>query len=54
MEKTIKSKQVSYGTVKITDAGTADPRYRLYVNGELKATSNNLESLVYEYEHTYY
>lgn len=54
METTIKAKQVSYGKVEVRDAGTASPRYRLYVNGELKKTSDSKDTIMYEYDHTYY
>lgn len=33
MERTIKSKVVSYGLVEVRDAGAISPRYRLYVAG---------------------
>lgn len=54
METTIKSKRVSYGLVEIRDAGTLSPRYRLYVNGELKKQSDSFDTIMWEYDHTYY
>lgn len=54
METTIRSKVVSYGLVEIRDAGPASPRYRLYVAGQLKQCSDDLSSLIWEYDHTYY
>jgi hypothetical protein len=54
METTIKSKRVSYGLVEIRDAGATSPRYRLYVNGELKKHSDSLDAIMWEYDHTYY
>ena len=46
MEKTIKSKRVSYGLVEIRDAITISPRYRLYVSGSLMKVSDDLNTIL--------
>lgn len=43
---TLKSKVVSYGLVEVVDAGTAGSRYRLYVAGQLKEVSDNLNTIL--------
>ncbi|MBR1781289.1 MAG: hypothetical protein IJ751_07815 [Oscillospiraceae bacterium] len=54
METTIKSKRVSYGLVELKDAGASSPRYRIYVNGQLKEYSNDLNFMVSTFERKYY
>ena len=54
MEITLKSKRVSYGLVELRDAGAANPRYRIYVNGQLKQYSEDLNFLMREFDRTYY
>ena len=53
METTIKSKTVSYGLVEVRDAGTKSPRYRLYVAGKLKETSDNLNTILSCFDRIY-
>ena len=53
MERTIKSKVVSYGLVEVRDAGAISPRYRLYVAGQLKEVSDNLSSILSCYDRYY-
>lgn len=53
MEKTIKSKVVSYGLVEVRDAGATSPRYRIYVAGQLKEISDNLSTILSCYDRYY-
>ncbi|MBR3460133.1 MAG: hypothetical protein IKH21_04975 [Clostridia bacterium] len=53
MERTIKSKRVSYGLVEIRDAGAVSPRYRLYVAGQLAEYSDNLSTIIDCYNRRY-
>ncbi len=46
MEKTIKSKVLSYGLVEVRDAGATSPRYRIYVAGQLKEYSDSLSTIL--------
>lgn len=54
METTLKSKRVSYGTVELRDGGATSPRYRIYVNGQLKEYSEDLYFLTSEFNNKYY
>lgn len=54
METTIKSKRVSYGLVELRDAGTLSPRYRIYVNSQLKEQSDNLNDIIRIFDSRYY
>lgn len=54
METTIDRKRVSYGTVELKDAGTASPRYRIYVNGQLKEYSDDLYTIRSIFNSKYY
>lgn len=54
METTIKAKNVSYGLVEIRDAGTSSPRYRIYVNNQLKEQSDNLNDIIRIFDSRYY
>lgn len=49
-ETTVKIKSLSYGTVEIRDAGCASPRYRLYINGQIKDASDNLNAILRLYD----
>ena len=51
---TIKSKRVSYGLVELRDAGTSSPRYRIYVNGDLKEQSDDLNTISQIFNSKYY
>ena len=54
METTIKSKRVSYGQVELKDGGTLNPRYRIYLNGSLKETSNDKNTIVSIFDKNYH
>lgn len=54
MEITLKSKRVSYGLVELRDAGTHSPRYRIYVNGQLKEQSDDLNTIISIFDSRYY
>lgn len=49
-EPTIKMKSLRYGTVEIRDAGCVSPRYRLYVNGQIKDASDDLNAILRLYD----
>ncbi len=53
MERTLKSKVVSYGLVEVRDGGTLSPRYRLYVAGQLKEVSDSLSVILSCFERYY-
>ena len=46
MDKTIKSKMESYGLVEVRDGGAKSPRYSLYVAGQLKEVSDDLNTIL--------
>ena len=50
METVIKSKVVSYGLVELRDAGATSPRYRIYVAGQLKEYSDDLNGIMWFFE----
>ena len=54
METVIKSKTVSYGRVELRDAGAVSPRYRIYVNGQLKEYSDDLSFMTSTFDRKYY
>ena len=54
METTLKSRRVSYGLVELRDGGAASPRYRIYVNGQLKEYSEDLNFLMGVFDRKYY
>ena len=54
MAVTIKSKYVSYGLVEIKYSGSYSPRYGIYVNGELKEYSDDLNYLMGLFDRKYY
>lgn len=53
MESVIKSKMLSYGLVEVRDAGATSPRYRLYVAGQLKSYSDDLYTILAEFDRLY-
>ncbi len=53
METVIKSKVVSYGLVELRDAGATSPRYRIYVAGQLKEYSDDLDGIMKFFERYY-
>ena len=54
MEMTIKSKRVSYGLVELRDAGTASPRYRIYLHGSIREYSDDLNTIMSIFDRKYY
>lgn len=54
METVLKRKTVSYGTVELRDAGPVSPRYRIYVNGQLKEYSDDQYFLSSTFDNKYY
>ena len=53
MESVIKCKMLSYGLVEVRDAGATSPRYRLYVAGQLKSYSDDLYTILAEFDRLY-
>ena len=54
MEYVIDEKKVSYGYVKLVDAGNLSPRYRIYLNGQLREQSDDLSTVKRIFEKDYY
>ena len=54
MEQVIKIKRVSYGTVELRDGGPVSPRYRIYVNNQLKEYSDDFRGIVEIFDRKYY
>jgi hypothetical protein len=53
-EVVIDEKSVSYGHVKLVDAGNASPRYRIYLNNSLREVSDDLATLRRIFDKNYY
>ncbi len=51
---TIKIKTVSYGTVELRDNGAQSPKYSIWVNGELKEISDDLDFMIRTYDSKYH
>lgn len=51
---TIKAKQVSYGLVELKDHGPSSPRYAIYVNGQIKEISDDLNFMIRTFDQKYY
>jgi hypothetical protein len=54
MTTTIKIKNVSYGVVELKDHGAQSPRYAIYVNGQIKEISDNLDFMIQTFDRKYY
>lgn len=54
MEKILKTKKVSYGTVVLKDHGNSSPRYAIYVNGEIKEISDNRDFMIRTFDTKYH
>lgn len=54
MTTTIKAKQVSYGLVELKDHGPSSPRYAIYVNGQIKEISDDLNFMIRTFDQKYY
>ena len=54
MAITIRAKRVSYGLVELKDKGPSSPRYAIYVNGQIKEISDNLDFMIQTFDQKYY
>lgn len=54
MATTIRAKRVSYGLVELVDNGPSSPRYAIYVNGQIKEISDNLDFMIQTFNNKYY
>jgi len=53
MAVTIKAKRVSYGLVELKDNGPSSPRYAIFVNGQIKEISDNLDFMIQTFDQKY-
>ena len=53
MAVTIRAKRVSYGLVELKDNGPSSPRYAIYVNGQIKEISDNLDFMIQTFDQKY-